>query len=401
MARVIFALGLRSNSRYTRSKGQSCKAIGGHIVHGFFRIIIFCVCSVALSACTLPRGAAIQAEITRNQNAEDAPFAVVPINRENIASLREWPVTGWSGQYHWFSDARGPKSNLIRTGDQIDLVIWDNQQNSLLTSAEQKSVTMTGLTVSPSGTIFVPYLNEVPVRGQTPEAARDRIASDLEIVVPAAQVQLSVMPGPDNTVDAVRGFNAPGNYPLPNRNFSLLSLISAAGGIVDTLENPLVRVIREANTFEIRADTLFERASANVVLRGGDKVIVEEDERYFVALGATGAETIVPFNRERITAIEALALLGGIEDNRANPQGVLILREYSSKQVRLDDTGPDKEQVVFTIDLTSADGLFAANKFQVNPRDLVVATESPVNSVRTIFGLIGSAVGVGRALDND
>ena len=370
-------------------------------MHGLFRIILLCVSCVALTACTLPRGAAIQSEITRSKNSEDAPFSVVPIGRDNIADLRKWPVTGWAGHYHWFSSPRGPKSNLIRTGDLIDLVIWDNQQNSLLTSAEQKNVEITGLTVSPSGTIFIPYLNEVSVRGKTPEAARGQISSDLELVVPDAQVLLSVSPGPDNSVDAVRGFNSPGSYPLPNRNYSLLSLISAAGGISDSLQNPLVRMFRDGKTYEIRADTLFERASTNVVLRGGDKVIVEEDESYFVALGATGTETIVPFSRENITAIEALALLGGISDARANPKGVLILREYRAKQVRTDGTGPDKQQVVFTIDLTSADGLFAANKFRVNPRDLVVATESSVNSVQTIFGLIGSVVGVGNALDNN
>ena len=370
-------------------------------MNGLFRIVVVLSSLAALTACTLPRGAAIQSETTRNKEAEDAAFSVVEVGRVNIDNLRKWPVTGWAGHYHWFADARGPKTNLIRTGDRIDLVIWDNQLNSLLTSAEQKSVEINGLTVTPSGTIFVPYLNEVPVRGQTPEAARDRIAEDLELVVPDAQVQLTVTPGPDNTVDAVGGFASPGNYPLPNRNYSLLSLISAAGGVSDTLENPLIRLIRGGKTYEIRADTLYERASANVVLRGGDKIIVQEDERYFVALGATGTETIVPFNRERITAIEALALLGGISDSRANPKGVLILREYSSKQVRLDGTGPDKNQVVFSIDLTSADALFAANKFQINPRDLVVATESPVNSIRTIFGLIGSAVGVSNAVDGD
>lgn len=369
-------------------------------MHGIFRIITLCVTCIAITACTLPRGAAIQGEITRTKNSEDATFSVVPINRENIATLRKWPATGWAGHYHWFSDPRGPKSNLIRTGDLIDLVIWDNQQNSLLTAAEQKNVRMTGLSVAPNGTIFVPYLNEVPVRGKTAEAARDQIASDLELVVPDAQVQLSVTPGPDNSVDAVRGFASPGSYPLPNRNYSVLNLISAAGGISSSLQNPLVRLIRGDQSFEIRADTLFERANANVVLRGGDKVIVQEDERYFVALGATGSETIVPFNRERITAIEALALLGGISDTRANPQGVLILREYKTKDLRNDNAGPAKNQVVFTIDLTSADGLFAANKFQINPQDLVVATESPVNSVRTIFGLIGAAVGVSRSLSD-
>lgn len=362
--------------------------------------LVFCAL-LAIAACSLPRGAAIQSEITRNQDAEDAAFAVEPITRDSIDILRAWPVTGWAGHYHWFRDGSGPKSNIIRTGDLIDLVIWDNQANSLLTSEQEKSVTMKGLSVSPSGTIFVPYIDEVTVRGKTPEAARAYIAGQLENVVPSAQVQLSLTSGPDNSVDAVRGFSSPGNYPLPNRNYTLLSLISAAGGIDSSLENPLLRVIRAGKTYEIRTDRLFEKASANVVLRGGDKIIVEEDERYFVALGATGSETIVAFNQERITAIEALALLGGLSDTRANPQGVLILREYSGKQTRLDRSGPAKEQVVFTIDLTTADGLFAANKFQINPRDLVMATESPVNSIRTVFGLIGSVVGAGNAVSGN
>jgi polysaccharide export outer membrane protein len=280
-------------------------------------------------------------------------------------------------------------------------VIWDNQENSLLTPLDSKNVAINALTVSPDGTIFVPYINEVPVGGSTPERAREMIEERLEIVVPDAQVQLSVQVGPDNSVDAVRGFASPGSYPLPNRNFSVLGLVSAAGGISSELKNPLIRVIRDGTSYEIRADTLFERPATNVVLRGGDQVSVEEDQRYFVALGATGTETIVPFAKENITAIEALALLGGINDTRANPKGILVLREYSRKDLRSDGSGPVKTQVVFSIDLTSADDLFAARKFQINPQDLVMATESAVGSVRTVFGLIGSVVGVGNALSSN
>lgn len=361
-------------------------------------LIVFFVLFV--SACALPRGAAVQSEIIRGQNIESAPFAVVQVSRSNVNDLRTWPVTGWSGQYHWFTGQRGPKSNLISTGDSIDLVIWDNQENSLLTSAEQKNVTMNNLMVGPDGTIFVPYIDEVRVRGQTAEAARATIAEKLEMVVPSAQVQLVVKPGLDNSIDAVGGFTSPGSYPLPSRNFSILSLISQAGGVAPGLKNPLIRLIRNGTTYQIRADTLYERASANVVLRGGDKIVIEEDSRYFVALGATGTEKIVPFDRESITAIEALAMLGGLTDTRANLKGVLVLREYSGDDVRIDSSGPEKRQMVFALDLTSADGLFAAGKFQINPKDLVMATESPVGSVRTVFGLIGSVVGVSNALSN-
>ncbi len=366
-----------------------------------FKIFVTLVTLFAASACTLPRGAAIQGEIVRNQKDEDAAFSVIPVKSNSVEQLSKWPATGWAGHYHWFSGTRGPKSNIIRAGDLIDLVIWDNQDSSLLTSATDKNVQMSGLRVSSTGTIFVPYINEVTVAGSTPERAREMIEERLEIVVPDAQVQLSMQPGADNSVDAVRGFASPGTYPMPSRDFSVLSLISAAGGISSDLENPLVRIVRSDRSYEIRADTLFERPSANVVLRGGDKVIVEEDERYFVALGATGSETIVPFNKEHVTAIEALALLGGINDTRANPKGILILREYSRKDLRSDGTGPIKTQVVFTIDLTSAEDIFAARKFQINPQDLVMATESPVGSIRTVFGLIGGLVGVGNAVSNN
>lgn len=109
----------------------------------------------------------------------------------------------------------------------------------------------------------------------------------------------------------------------------------------------------------------------------------------------------MPFTKERINAIEALALVDGIDDGRANPKGILILRDYKTKDLREDGSGPAKTQVVFTVDLTSADSLFAARKFNVNPDDLVMATESSVTSIRTVFGLIGSIVGVGNALDNN
>ena len=362
-------------------------------------LIAFLAVSV-VAACSLPRGAAIQSEIVRGQDDETAAFSVVPIKSSNIDQLGSWPATGRAGHYDWFGGTRGPKSNVIRAGDVVDLVIWDNQDSSLLTSFEDKKVALSGLRVSSTGSIFVPYVNEIPIEGSTPEQARGLIKSRLEAVVPDAQVQISVQPGPDNSVDAVRGFASPGTYPLPSRDFSILSLISTAGGISAELDNPLIRVIRGANRYEIRADTLFDRPSANVVLRGGDSVIVEQDDRYFVALGATGSERIVPFPRENISAIEALALLGGISDTRANPKGILILRDYGREQLRSDGTGPDKAQIVFTIDLTSAEDIFAARKFRINPKDLVMATESPVGSVRTVFGLIGSVVGVGNALDN-
>lgn len=350
---------------------------------------------LGLGGCTLPRGAAIQSEILSESEAEEPSFAVVPVTRANMPSVAKWPATGWHGHYHWIDRTQGSNSSVIQPGDRLNLVIWDSQENSLLTSTTAKVVTMEGLEVSSAGTIFVPYAEDVNVRGLTPDGARKRIQGELESFVPSAQVQVSMESGQGNSVDLVGGVTRPGTYPLPNRNYSILSLLAQGGGVPDALPNPVVRLVRGSATYTIPAKTLYANASKNTTLRGNDKVIVEADDRTFTAIGATGSESLVPFPKEHVTALEALSLIGGLNDARANPKGILVLREYKTKDVRIDGSGPEKEQVIFTIDLTSADGLFAARNFTINPDDTVLATESPVNAARTVIGLVGTLIGFG------
>lgn len=354
---------------------------------------------VFLTACSLPRGAAINSEILSGASDAAPTFSVVPVTRANIAETAKWPVTGWAGQYNWLQSARGPVSGIIKAGDVINLVVWDSEIDSLLTGPGQTSANIHGLPVSSAGTIFLPYVGEVVVRGLTQSSARQEIQSAITMISPSAQVQLTMEPGQANVVDMVTGVQQPGRLPLAGRNVTLLSLIAESGGISASLSNPLVRLVRGAHTYEIRADELFSNAATNITMRGGDKVIIEEDDRYFVALGATGAEHLVYFDREHITTIEALSMLGGLADARANLQGILILREYPENATAAHrEHGPDLRQVIFTFDLTSADGLFAARKFQVNPNDTIIATESPIGPARTAISLVLSMVGLSNAL---
>ena len=355
---------------------------------------------IFLASCALPRGAGMVNEILREQDKETPTFQVVEVTRANVAGLQKWPATGWAGGYRWLSGNRGPVGKIIRPGDTIDLVIWDSQENSLLTPPDAKVVEMKGLTVSPSGQIYVPYAQNLVVSGMSPDAAREKIQAALDPVSPDAQVQLLHTSGQGNSADLVSGVMKPGTYPLEGRNVTILSLIAQGGGISNTLRNPLVRLVRDSKTYEVRADDLFANASKNVVIRGNDKVLVEEDKRYFTALGATGKEELVYFEKEQISALEAMSIIGGLSDSRANPKGVLVLRDYTARQLRRDGKGPEMEQVVFTFDLTGADGLFAARKFEINPRDTVLATESPVNAARTILGLLGTAIGVSNSVSN-
>ncbi len=354
---------------------------------------------LALSACSLPRGVAIDREILRESASTESSFSVVAVTRASLPEIAKWPVTGWSGAYRWLSGGGGPGSAYIRPGDRVSLVVWDSQDTSLLTSPGQPATNLPNLEVSPAGTIFVPYVGEVRINGMTPSQARSEVQDALSTISQSAQVQLQVTPGQANTVDMVSGVARPGSVALHGRRVTLLSLIAQSGGIIPALKNPLVRLIRNGHSYEIRADELFSNARRDITMRGGDRVIIEEDERYFVAFGATGKEQLVPFDRERITALEALSMVGGLQDARANLKGVLILREYPEGATSPPRAhGPEKRQVIFTFDLTSADGLFAARNFRVNPRDTVIATESPVGPARSVIAFVDSLLNIATKL---
>lgn len=366
------------------------------------RLLVCCVLSamgLVVAGCSTPRGAAMEQEILRGAGREDAGFQVVTVSRESVEALNHWPVTWWSGSYRWIANDRGPQSPIIRPGDSISLTIWDSQDNSLITAREQRTAQMPNIPVSPEGTIFVPYIGEVEVRGLTPSQAREKIQDGLLPVVPAAQVQIAVQMGRLNSVDVVTGVPRPGTYPLADRNTTILSIIAQSGGVAGNLRNPLVRLIRGRDTYEIRAERLFADASQNTMLVGGDKVLIEEDRRFFTSLGASGREELVYFGRERVSALEALSLIGGLSDTRANPKGVLVLRDFPPDAVRSDGTGPEKERVVFALDLTHADGLFAARVFNINPGDTIFVTESSIVAAQSIFGLAGTVFGLRNQIE--
>ena len=356
------------------------------------RLFVLSLVILSVAACSnLPRGAGLQSEVLEEAQSEHPSFQVVPVTRANMPAIASWPPTGWHGHFHWPGTSSGSNASIIRTGDVLDVTIWDSQDNSLLTGPDERRTEIAGVEVDAQGAIFLPYVEKIGVRGLTPSSARARIQSRLEPIAPSAQVQVRLSQGRDHAVDVVSGVAKPGAYPMPSRNYKILSVLADAGGISKDLRNPRVKLLRGNKTYMISAKALFATGSKNALMRPRDAVIVEEDDRSFTALGASGVENLIYFPKDRLTAMEAMSLMGGVLDNRADPEGVLVLREYPYKSI---GHGPKMRQVVFTFDLTSADGLFAARNFEIFPGDTIYATESPVTNTRTILGLIGSTLGI-------
>lgn len=369
----------------------------GGILRYALRATLLATASLALTACGIPRGAAIVSEIT--SGAESADFVVYPVTRNFVSQISSWPAPGENVE-SWIGHSQGSRSRLIRPGDTLSITIWDASDSSLLSTPGSPATPLGDLRVSSSGSVFVPYAGNIQVAGNTPQAARLIIERAVEDFVPSAQVQLTMVEGTANTVSIVSGAASPGRYPLPDNSYTVLDLIAEAGGVSAALENPKVKLHRGQEFFTISAATLYENPARDVPLRPGDQVVVEEDKRFFLSLGASGTEELHGFSKDFISAAEAMAIVGGVNDSRGDPGGILILREYPSSAIAPGVSGPQKQRVVFTIDLTSADGLFSARRFRINSEDLIYVTEAPVTGAQTIASLVGTGFGLINSAGN-
>ncbi len=357
--------------------------------------------ALAVSGCDqLPRGAAIRADIQREVAQSESGIAFYPVTRAMVPAIATWPAVNSEPQLRWLPHGHGTSGQAIAAGDVVNVTIWDSSDNSLLMSPGQRTTTLGDLLVSPRGELFLPYVGNVAVSGNSPQHARIIVQDAISTIAPTAQVVLTVNEGRQNAVDLVDGVSSPGTYSLPNRNFSVLALIAEAGGISNGTRNPRIKLQRGHNVYGIQAQRLFDDPSLDATLVPGDTVIVEEDTRFFLSLGAAGKEDVFYFETEDLTALRAIAQIGGVADSSADAGGILVLREYPTGAVADSVAGPGEDKVVFSIDLTSADGLFAAKNLQIMPGDVVMSTESPVNSLQKALSIVGSAFGLAKTVQN-
>lgn len=349
-----------------------------------------------LSGCTVPRGAPTRSEVIRGSNAEDAGFVLEVVTRDRLPLYPGWGEAVAHKRTSWPQGGATPTDQRIAPGDTLALRVWDAEETSLLSGGGAPFADVGNVVVTSAGTVNLPYISSVQVGGLTPEGARSRLQDRLATISPSAQVQLEMTAGRRNSVEMVGGVNTPGTYPLGERNLPLSSMIAAAGGAQSSLPNPQVQITRGSNVYRRSLDFVLSNPANDPPLQGGDRILITSDRRSFKALGAAGREEVVPFDAEKVSALRAISMMGGMNDARADPRGILVLRSYPDTG-RMQAYGSTVNRVVFSFDLTSADGMFNADEFALQDGDIVMATQAVATTTQRVLGLMGSFFSFGRA----
>ena len=346
---------------------------------------------MATVSCGLPRSGPNKSEIFQGSVLKGGDAFVVSVNARVTRATSVVPALGFSSS---FANAGVLGSDVISPGDVLGLTIFENvKDDPLLGNTGQRVSTLNQVQVDGQGFIFVPYAGRIKAAGQTPEGIRDTITRKLDPQTPDPQVSVVRAAGGGSTVTVAGSVAGQGNYPIEAATRTLTAMISKAGGVAIPPSVAVVRVTRGSRSEKVWLQDLYANPALDIALRPGDQIIVEQDSRAFVALGATGAQTRVPFTTQSLSALEAIATVGGLNSNLADPTGVFVLRNEPAGIAnavlgRNDLQGA--QRMVYVLDLTQPTGMFEARDFLIRDGDTVYVTEAPfVQWTKTLGAITG------------
>lgn len=363
------------------------------------KVLVLSLLCAGVAGCGLPRSGPNKSEIFKGSVLKQGDAFVVQVNSRVTQATAVMPSYGFSNS---FMNAGVIGSDIIAAGDKLSLTVYENvKDDPLLGNSGQRLSQLNELEVDGQGSIFIPYAGRIKAAGKSPEELRNEIAAKLDTQTPDPQVIVQRVAGDGSTVTVAGEAASQGIFAIERPTRTLSAMLARAGGVKIEPGQAIIRVTRNGQTGKVWLQDLYQNPTLDIALRPGDQIVVEKDSRSFTALGATGAQNRVPFDTQTLSAIEAIAIVGGLSTNLADPTGVFVFRNEPSEIAnavlgRNDLVGA--QRMVYVLDLTQPTGMFEARDFLVRDGDTVYVTEAPYVQWQKAIGAITGTAGAASSL---
>jgi polysaccharide export outer membrane protein len=141
----------------------------------------------------------------------------------------------------------------------------------------------------------------------------------------------------------------------------------------------------------------------NVYVRPGDVISVAREQQTFTSAGATGQNAVVPFEAMGITLDQAIARSGGLNDNRADPTGVFVIRFERAKDYdqlglrRPDPSALSQVPVIYRVNMRDPNSFFMARRFPIRNKDILFVSNAPSMELQKAMTVLLPFLGVGAS----
>ena len=343
-------------------------------------------------------GPSTNAFVEASAQKADFRYELIDVDQTVVSALRS---RGTERLGDRFGSTGGASETLIGVGDFVTVTIWEAGTGGLFSGAVNAlgvgttNAVIPEQQVSARGTITIPYAGSIVVKGRTADEVKAAIEAQLAGKAIEPQVLVSVTRNLANAVTLTGDLTGGGRIPLSNRGTRILDVLSGATTSAPASEM-FVQLTRGSRSARVPLQVVQDDPAQNVYLRSDDVVTVTREPQTFTAFGATTANAQIPFDARGISLAEAIAKAGGIQDFRADPAGVFILRYEPADFVR--QIAPSSQlaasstsvPVIYRFNLRDPAGLFLARSFSVKNKDMVYIANANLNELQKFLILINS-----------
>lgn len=383
------------------------------ILKAIFRALLAMPAAAALAACSIvpgggpqqsavEQGAAMVA-LTPSEGAAKLDYALVHVNGDMAKSLGRVVEARFGGS---FGPRGGAQPLRIGAGDVLSITIFEAGPGGLFTAPATTGVRpgnfveLPPQTVGPDGRIQVPYAGgkkqdgsgsdagtrnsgTISAIGRTPEQLAREIERVLAPLALEPQVVVTFREQRSAQVSVLGEVSAPAKLTINPLGERVLDMLARAGGPRYPAYETVVTLQRGGRREATSLTSLVKAPANNVFVQPGDTLYVQREQRYFVALGATGQNGLYFFDSENVNLSYAMGKAAGLLDERAEPSAVYLYR-LESRQ-RLMRLGVDVAQfpgemvpTIYTVNLRDPSALFLTQSMQMQDRDVVFVSNAAI-----------------------
>lgn len=307
-----------------------------------------------------------------------------------------------------FSDVFGKASTpsyVIGAGDVIEVSIWEAPPATLFGSVPldprlgpttARATAFPEQMVNAEGFISIPFAGQIQAAGRTPQQIEAEVARKLTGKANQPQVLVRTIRNNTANVTVVGEVTNSLRMPLTAKGERVLDALAAAGGVRQPVSKMTLQISRDGLVQSMPLEAVIRDPKQNVVLQPGDVVTPVFQPLSFTVLGATSKNEEINFEAQGISLAQALARAGGLQDMRADAQGVFLFRmELPAAMVDSAKSPANRDgriPVVYRLDMKNPATFFAAQSFPVQNRDVLYVSNAPAAELQKFLNILTSSI---------
>lgn len=304
-------------------------------------------------------------------------------------------------------NTEGDNADAVGLGDVLEITIWEAPPAVLfggtinsLGSGTAQTVQLPAQLVGEKGTVSIPFVGELLVRGKTPAQIQQGIVNSLRRKANQPQALVRVAQNNSANITVIRAGRSV-RMPLTAHRERILDAVAAVGGTETGVQDISLQLTRGNQVRTISLQSVTANPRQNIVLRSGDVLTMMDTPLSFTALGAVGKNQQIRFAAGGMNLGEALGQMGGLQDRRADPHGVFVFRYQTLKTLPHEKqatwlaqgiTPNSQIPVVYRLDLKDPHSLFWLQRIQMRDKDIVYVANAPATELQKFLQFVLSPI---------